>query len=207
MPNYRGWVVLAALVVVCLATWAHHREDATRALRCGPRRKMRALVQAFGVNVPRHDHPDLWRWCGARRLRRRAGRADLFGEPQHGGSNFINTVFAVVVIGGMGSRSWAAIISGFGLGIIEGLTKVYLPPGFGHCGVRHHGDRAADATGRLLRKGKLRSAPRSSLAPSRPGSAAETCSDFQRDAVHRLSWLCSCLIIVLRLCRHCIRCS
>ena len=65
----------------------------------------------------------------------------------------IIVVFAVVVIGGMGSIL-GSILTGLGLGVIEGLTKVFYPGGLLHRGVRHHGDRAAGAAGRSVRQAK-----------------------------------------------------
>ena len=66
------------------------------------------------------------------------------------GSDLIIVVFAVVVIGGMGSIM-GAIVTGFGLGIVEGLTKVFYPGGVEHGDLRHHGDRAAGPAGRPVR--------------------------------------------------------
>ena len=69
-------------------------------------------------------------------------------------TNLIIAVFAVVVIGGMGSIM-GSIVTGFALGVIEGLTKVFYPRGLGHRGLRDHGDRAADPAGWPVRKGGL----------------------------------------------------
>jgi branched-chain amino acid transport system permease protein len=123
LPNYRGWVVLAALVV-CLATWAIIEKTPLGAtLRAATENA--PLVQAFGVNVPRvikltHG--------GGVALAAFAGvlAAPIYSVNPNMGDNFINTVFAVVVIGGMGSIM-GSIITGFGLGVIEGLTKVFYP--------------------------------------------------------------------------------
>jgi branched-chain amino acid transport system permease protein len=123
MPNYRGWVVLAALVV-CLATWAIIEKTSLGA-------KLRAatenapMVQAFGVNVPRLI---TFTYAGGVALAAFAGvlAAPIYSVNPNMGENFINTVFAVVVIGGMGSIM-GSIITGFGLGVIEGLTKVFYP--------------------------------------------------------------------------------
>ena len=123
LPNYRGWVVVAA-VVVCFVTWAVIEKTSLGA-------KLRAatenapLVQAFGVNVPRMV--TLTYGAGVA-LAAFAGvlAAPIYSVNPNMGSNFIIVVFAVVVIGGMGSIL-GSIVTGFGLGVIEGLTKVFYP--------------------------------------------------------------------------------
>jgi branched-chain amino acid transport system permease protein len=123
LPNYRGWVVLAA-VVVCLATWAVIEKTPLGAtLRAATENA--PLVQAFGVNVPRVI---TLTYGGGVALAAFAGvlAAPIYSVNPNMGDNFINTVFAVVVIGGMGSIM-GSIITGFGLGVIEGLTKVFYP--------------------------------------------------------------------------------
>ena len=123
MPNYRGWVVLSALVV-CLSTWAIIEKTSLGAtLRAATENA--PLVQAFGVNVPRVV--TLTYGAGVA-LAAFAGvlAAPIYSVNPNMGTNFINTVFAVVVIGGMGSIL-GSIITGFGLGVIEGLTKVFYP--------------------------------------------------------------------------------
>ena len=123
LPIYRGWVVLAALVV-CLATWAIIEKTSLGAtLRAATENA--PLVQAFGVNVPRVI---TLTYGGGVALAAFAGvlAAPIYSVNPNMGDNFINTVFAVVVIGGMGSIM-GAIVSGFGLGVIEGLTKVFYP--------------------------------------------------------------------------------
>ncbi len=123
MPNYRGWVVLAALVV-CISTWLIIEKTSLGAtLRAATENA--PLVQAFGVNVPRVV--TLTYGAGVA-LAAFAGvlAAPIYSVNPNMGSNFINTVFAVVVIGGMGSIL-GSIITGFGLGVIEGLTKVFYP--------------------------------------------------------------------------------
>ena len=123
LPNYRGWVVAAALVV-CLSTWAIIEKTSLGA-------KLRAatenapLVQAFGVDVPRLI---TLTYGGGVALAAFAGvlAAPIYSVNPNMGDNFINTVFAVVVIGGMGSIM-GSIVTGFGLGVIEGLTKVFWP--------------------------------------------------------------------------------
>jgi branched-chain amino acid transport system permease protein len=123
MPNYRGWVVLAALVV-CLSTWAIIEKTSLGAtLRAATENA--PLVQAFGVDVPRLI---TLTYGGGVALAAFAGvlAAPIYSVNPNMGSNFINTVFAVVVIGGMGSIM-GSILTGFGLGVIEGLTKVFWP--------------------------------------------------------------------------------
>jgi branched-chain amino acid transport system permease protein len=123
MPNYRGWVVLAAMIV-CFSTWAIIEKTSLGAtLRAATENA--PLVQAFGVNVPRVV--TLTYGAGVA-LAAFAGvlAAPIYSVNPNMGSNFINTVFAVVVIGGMGSIL-GSIITGFALGVIEGLTKVFYP--------------------------------------------------------------------------------
>ena len=123
LPIYRAWVVVAALVV-CLATWAIIEKTSLGAtLRAATENA--PLVQAFGVDVPRVI---TLTYGGGVALAAFAGvlAAPIYSVNPNMGDNFINTVFAVVVIGGMGSIM-GAIVSGFGLGVIEGLTKVFLP--------------------------------------------------------------------------------
>ena len=123
MPNYRGWVILAA-AVVCLGTWIVI-EKTPLGSRLRAATENPGLVQAFGVNVPRMI---ALTYAGGIALAAFAGvlAAPIYSVNPNMGSNFIITVFAVVVIGGMGSIL-GSIVTGFGLGIIEGLTKVYYP--------------------------------------------------------------------------------
>ncbi len=123
MPNYRGWVVLAA-VVVCFLTWLIIEKTSLGAtLRAATENA--PMVQAFGVNVPRMISLT---YAGGVALAAFAGvlAAPIYSVNPNMGSSFINTVFAVVVIGGMGSIL-GSILTGFGLGIVEGLTKVFYP--------------------------------------------------------------------------------
>jgi branched-chain amino acid transport system permease protein len=123
LPIYRAWVVVAAMVV-CLATWVIIEKTSLGAtLRAATENA--PLVQAFGVNVPRVI---TLTYGGGVALAAFAGvlAAPIYSVNPNMGDNFINTVFAVVVIGGMGSIL-GAIVSGFGLGVIEGLTKVFYP--------------------------------------------------------------------------------
>jgi len=123
MPVYRGWVVLVA-VVMCLATWlVIEKTKIGSYLRAATENP--ALVQAFGVNVPRMM--TLTYGAGVA-LAAFAGvlAAPIYSVNPQMGSNLIIIVFAVVVIGGMGSIL-GSVVTGFGLGIVEGLTKVWYP--------------------------------------------------------------------------------
>jgi branched-chain amino acid transport system permease protein len=123
MPNYRAWVVAVALVV-CLVTWFLIEKTSLGAtLRAATENA--ALVRAFGVNVPRLISVT---YAGGVGLAALAGvlAAPIYSVNPNMGSQVINTVFAVVVIGGMGSIL-GSVITGFMLGVIEGLTKVALP--------------------------------------------------------------------------------
>ena len=123
MPNYRAWVVLASLVV-CLATWFVIEKTKLGAyLRAGTENPK--LVEAFGINVPLMV--TLTYGFGVAL----AGFAGVLAAPIQQvtplmGSNLIIVVFAVVVIGGMGSIL-GSIVTGLALGVIEGLTKVFYP--------------------------------------------------------------------------------
>jgi branched-chain amino acid transport system permease protein len=123
LPKYRAWVIVASLVV-CVATWfVIERTKLGSYLRAATENP--ALVQAFGVNVPRMV--TLTYGFGVAL----AGFAGVMGAPIYQvnplmGANLIIVVFAVVVIGGMGSIL-GAVLTGFGLGVVEGLTKVFYP--------------------------------------------------------------------------------
>jgi branched-chain amino acid transport system permease protein len=123
LPNYRAWVVAASLAI-CLATWfVIERTKLGSYLRAATENP--TLVRAFGINVPRMI--TLTYGFGVAL----AGLAGVMAAPIYNvspqmGANLIIVVFAVVVIGGMGSIL-GAIITGFGLGLIEGLTKVFFP--------------------------------------------------------------------------------
>ncbi len=123
LPNYRAWVVVASLAV-CLATWyVIERTKLGAYLRAGTENAR--LTQAFGVNVPLMV--TLTYGFGVAL----AGFAGVLAAPVLQvqplmGSNLIIVVFAVVVIGGMGSIM-GSIVTGLGLGVIEGLTKVFYP--------------------------------------------------------------------------------
>jgi branched-chain amino acid transport system permease protein len=123
LPNYRVWVIIASLTV-CLGTWfVIERTRLGANLRAATENPM--LVRAFGINVPRMI--TLTYGFGVA-LAAFAGvmAAPIYNVSPNMGSELIIVVFAVVVIGGMGSIL-GAIVTGFGLGIIEGLTKVFFP--------------------------------------------------------------------------------
>ena len=123
LPSYRAWVIVASLVV-CLATWyVIERTKLGSYLRAATENP--TLVQAFGVNVPRMI--TLTYGFGVA-LAALAGvmAAPIYQVSPLMGANLIIVVFAVVVIGGMGSIM-GSIVTGFGLGVIEGLTKVFYP--------------------------------------------------------------------------------
>ena len=123
LPNYRAWVVVAS-VVVCFATWFVIEKTKLGAyLRAGTENPR--LVEAFGVNVP--VMITLTFAFGAS-LAAFAGvlAAPVYQVSPLMGQNLIIVVFAVVVIGGMGSIM-GSILTGLGLGIIEGFTKVFYP--------------------------------------------------------------------------------
>jgi len=123
LPKYRAWVIVASLAI-CLSTWyVIERTKLGAYLRAGTENP--ALVQAFGVNVPRMV--TLTYGFGVA-LAAFAGvmAAPIYQVNPLMGADLIVVVFAVVVIGGMGSIL-GAIITGFGLGVVEGLTKVFYP--------------------------------------------------------------------------------
>ena len=123
LPNYRAWVVFASLVV-CLGTWfLIERTRLGAYLRAGTENP--ALVQAFGINVPLMV---MLTYAGGAGLAALAGvlAAPVIQVTPLMGSNLIIIVFAVVVIGGMGSIL-GSILTGLALGLIEGLTKVFYP--------------------------------------------------------------------------------
>ena len=123
LPNYRAWVIAASLVV-CLSTWyVIERTKLGAYLRAATENPQ--LVQAFGVNVPRMITLTYGLGVGL------AGLAGVMAAPIYQvnplmGADLIIVVFAVVVIGGMGSIL-GSILTGLGLGVIEGLTKVFYP--------------------------------------------------------------------------------
>jgi branched-chain amino acid transport system permease protein len=123
LPNYRAWVIVASLTV-CLGTWfVIERTRLGAYLRAATENP--TLVRAFGINVPLMI--TLTYGFGVA-LAAFAGvmAAPIYNVSPQMGSSLIIVVFAVVVIGGMGSIM-GAIVTGFGLGIVEGLTKVFFP--------------------------------------------------------------------------------
>jgi branched-chain amino acid transport system permease protein len=123
LPNYRAWVIVASLVI-CLGTWfVIERTRLGANLRAATENP--TLVRAFGINVPRMITLTYGFGVGLAAL---AGvmAAPIYNVSPQMGSSLIIVVFAVVVIGGMGSIM-GAIVTGFGLGVIEGLTKVFFP--------------------------------------------------------------------------------
>ena len=123
LPWYRAWVVAISLFV-CLGTWFMiERTQLGSYLRAATERP--DLVQAFGINVPRMITLTYGFGVGLAAL---AGvlAAPIYSVNPVMGANLIIVVFAVVVIGGMGSIM-GSIVTGFGLGVVEGLTKVFYP--------------------------------------------------------------------------------
>ncbi len=127
LPNYRAWVVFAS-IVVCVGTW--YLIERTRLgayLRAGTENA--SLVQAFGINVPLMV---MLTYGAGAALAALAGvlAAPIIQVSPLMGSNLIIVVFAVVVIGGMGSIM-GSILTGLGLGVVEGLTRVFYPEASG----------------------------------------------------------------------------
>jgi len=123
LPNYRAWVVVFS-VVVCFATWyGIERTRLGSYLRAATENP--TMVRAFGINVPRMITLTYGFGVGLAAL---AGvmAAPIYNVSPQMGSDLIIVVFAVVVIGGMGSIM-GAILTGFALGVVEGLTKVFFP--------------------------------------------------------------------------------
>jgi branched-chain amino acid transport system permease protein len=123
LPNYRAWVVVFSLVI-CFGTWfLIERTRLGAYLRAATENP--TLVRAFGINVPRMITLTYGFGVGLAAL---AGvmAAPIYNVSPQMGAELIIVVFAVVVIGGMGSIM-GAILTGFGLGVIEGLTKVFFP--------------------------------------------------------------------------------
>ncbi len=125
VPNYRGWVVVASMAI-CLGTWfVIEKTKIGSYLRAATENPK--LVEAFGVNVPLLV---TMTYGAGVSLAAFAGvlAAPIYSVNPNMGGDLIIVVFAVVVIGGMGSIL-GSVLTGFGLGIIEGLTKILYPPG------------------------------------------------------------------------------
>jgi len=125
MPLYRGWVVAAALVVCFVTWWVIERTPLGATLRAATEKPL--LVQALGINVPVLVTTTFGAGVA---LAAFAGvlAAPIVQVSPGMGANLIIVVFAVVVIGGMGSIA-GSIVTGLGLGLIEGLTKLVYPAG------------------------------------------------------------------------------
>ena len=124
LPQYRAWAVVASLVV-CVACWlVIERTRLGAYLRAGTENPK--LVQAFGINVPLMRTLTYGVGVGLAAL---AGvmAAPIYQVSPAMGSNVIIVVFAVVVIGGMGSII-GSIVTGIGLGVVEGMTRYLYPP-------------------------------------------------------------------------------
>ncbi len=123
LPSYRAWIILFSLSV-CAATWYLIEKTKLGAyLRAGTENPQ--LMQAFGINVPLMVTLTYGFGVGL------AGLAGVLAAPVYSvspdmGSNILIVVFAIVVIGGMGSIG-GAILTGLGMGIVEGLTKYFYP--------------------------------------------------------------------------------
>lgn len=123
LPTYRGWIILIS-VLVCAATWYMIEKTKLGAyLRAGTENPK--LLQAFGINVPLMVTLTFGFGVGL------AGLAGVLAAPVYSvspemGSNLLIVVFAIVVIGGMGSIG-GAILTGLAMGIVEGLTKYFYP--------------------------------------------------------------------------------
>jgi branched-chain amino acid transport system permease protein len=124
LPFYRAWVVAISLAI-CLATWLLIEKTKLGSyLRAATENA--TLTEAFGVNVPLLVTAT---YAGGAALAAIAGvlAAPIYSVNPQMGADLIIVVFGVVVIGGMGSIM-GAVVTGFGLGLLEGLTKVFYPP-------------------------------------------------------------------------------
>ncbi|MBA4502721.1 branched-chain amino acid ABC transporter permease [Marinobacterium marinum] len=123
LPDYRAWIILASVVVCGLTWWMIEKTKLGAYLRAGTENPQ--LMQAFGINVPLIVTLTFGFGVGL------AGLAGVMAAPIYSvspdmGSNLLIVVFAIVVIGGMGSIG-GAILTGLGMGVIEGLTKYFYP--------------------------------------------------------------------------------
>ncbi len=124
LPRYRTWVVLVSLAACFASWWVIERTKLGSYLRAGTENPK--LLQAFGVNVPLMF---TLTYAFGVALAGFAGvmAAPIYQVTPQMGSHLIIVVFAVVVIGGMGSIL-GSIVTGVGLGLVEGFTKVLYPP-------------------------------------------------------------------------------
>ncbi len=123
LPDYRAWIIIASVVVCGLTWWMIEKTKLGAYLRAGTENPQ--LMQAFGINVPLIVTLTFGFGVGL------AGLAGVMAAPIYSvspdmGSNLLIVVFAIVVIGGMGSIG-GAILTGLGMGVIEGLTKYFYP--------------------------------------------------------------------------------
>ncbi len=123
LPTYRGWIIAVSLLVCSSTWWIIEKTKLGAYLRAGTENSR--LLQAFGINVPLMVTLTFGFGVGL------AGLAGVLAAPIYSvspdmGSNILIVVFAIVVIGGMGSIG-GAILTGLGMGIIEGLTKYFYP--------------------------------------------------------------------------------
>ena len=176
LPNYRAWVIVASLAV-CLATWfVIERTRLGAYLRAATENP--TLVRAFGINVPRMI--TLTYGFGVA-LAAFAGvmAAPIYNVSPQMGSSLIIVVFAVVVIGGMGSIM-GAIVTGFGLGVDRGADQGVLPRSLQHRDLRHHGDRAAGAAGRPVRAEGVMEQRVETASPLAPADSARRATGASR---------------------------
>ncbi len=123
LPDYRAWIIIASVIVCGLTWWMIEKTKLGAYLRAGTENPQ--LMQAFGINVPLIVTLTFGFGVGL------AGLAGVMAAPIYSvspdmGSNLLIVVFAIVVIGGMGSIG-GAILTGLGMGVIEGLTKYFYP--------------------------------------------------------------------------------
>lgn len=123
LPNYRAWIIIASIIVCAGTWWMIEKTKLGAYLRAGTENPQ--LMQAFGINVPLIVTLTFGFGVAL------AGFAGVMAAPVYSvspdmGSNILIVVFAIVVIGGMGSIG-GAILTGLGMGIVEGLTKYFYP--------------------------------------------------------------------------------
>ncbi|MAY41632.1 MULTISPECIES: branched-chain amino acid ABC transporter permease [unclassified Neptuniibacter] len=123
LPNYRAWIIIVSVIVCAGTWWMIEKTNLGAYLRAGTENPQ--LMQAFGINVPLIVTLTFGFGVAL------AGFAGVMAAPVYSvspdmGSNILIVVFAIVVIGGMGSIG-GAIITGLGMGVVEGLTKYFYP--------------------------------------------------------------------------------